>query len=117
MGYLKGTWQSLRGLRVRLDHEDHIQYACIWIIACVHLHSFIIAHQKDINIATDEFFQNGLRIIEEDRRRDDELRTVRETLAMEVERAQQVARDIDLMSGKVKREELKLELFRHLFSQ
>ena len=30
---------------------------------------------------------------------------------MEVERAQQAARDIELMRGKVRREELKLELF------
>jgi hypothetical protein len=50
IGSLKGTWQSVCGLQVRLDHEDHIQYASIWIIACIHLPSFIIAHQKDINI-------------------------------------------------------------------
>ena len=117
MGYLKGTWQSLHGLWVRLDSEEHIQYACIWIIACVHLHSFTLAHQKDINISADDFFQNGQKIIDEDRRRYTELRRVRETLAMEVERAQQAARDIELMRGKVRREELKLELFRHLFSQ
>ncbi|KAF9235925.1 hypothetical protein BU15DRAFT_18629, partial [Melanogaster broomeanus] len=45
IGYLKGTWQSLRGLRVRLDHEAHIQYACLWIITCIHLHSFTLGHQ------------------------------------------------------------------------
>ncbi|KAF9235105.1 hypothetical protein BU15DRAFT_51774, partial [Melanogaster broomeanus] len=102
MGYLKGTWQSLRGLHVCLDQEDHIQYACIWIIACIHLHSFILRHQQGINISMDSFFRKGQQIMEEERLRDTELQEIREQLAMEEENSRQEGRDIGLMEGKIK---------------
>ncbi|KIK91257.1 hypothetical protein PAXRUDRAFT_149899, partial [Paxillus rubicundulus Ve08.2h10] len=61
MGYLKGTWQSLQGLHVHIDQEAHIQYACI------HLHSFVLGHQQDINILMDSFFHKGQQIIDDER--------------------------------------------------
>ncbi|KIK90440.1 hypothetical protein PAXRUDRAFT_801751, partial [Paxillus rubicundulus Ve08.2h10] len=57
IGYFKGTWQSLCGLHVRLDREVHTQYACLWIITCIHLHSFTLGHQKGINIQEITFFE------------------------------------------------------------
>ncbi|KIK78549.1 hypothetical protein PAXRUDRAFT_163710 [Paxillus rubicundulus Ve08.2h10] len=81
IGYLKGTWQSLRGLCVRLDKDDHIQYACLWIITCIHLHSFVLGHHKGINISRDTFFRKGLEIMEEERVWIVELQEIREQLA------------------------------------
>jgi hypothetical protein len=111
MGYLKGTWQSLRGLRVHLDQEDHIQYACM------HLHSFILGHQQGINISMDSFFHKGQQIINDERARDARLLEIREQLTMDEENSWQQGRDVELMKGKIKREELKLDLFRHLYCQ
>ena len=73
MGYLKGTWESLRGLRVRLDNEVHVQYASLWIITCLHLHAFTLGHQRGVNISQDLFFRHGLQILAEEAQRDAEL--------------------------------------------
>ncbi|KAJ3502372.1 hypothetical protein NLJ89_g8916 [Agrocybe chaxingu] len=39
VGYLKGRWSSLRGLRVAINNSAGLQYATLWIIACIHLHA------------------------------------------------------------------------------
>ncbi|KIK81897.1 hypothetical protein PAXRUDRAFT_154971 [Paxillus rubicundulus Ve08.2h10] len=100
--YLKGTWQSLQGLHVHLDKEDHIQYACLWIITCIHLHLFVLGHQKGINISRDTFIRKGLEIMEEERVRIVELQEIREQLAREAEEARAERRDVELYKGKLK---------------
>ncbi|KIK75198.1 hypothetical protein PAXRUDRAFT_173491 [Paxillus rubicundulus Ve08.2h10] len=117
IGYLKGTWQSLRGLCVRLDSEDHIQYATLCIITCIHLHSFALGHQTGINISSDHFFQKGLQIMAEEQERNAEWVAIREQQANEEERARDEARNVELLRGRIKREEMKLSLFRYLYNQ
>jgi len=117
IGYLKGTWQSLRGLRVHLDNEDHIHYATLWIITCIHLHTFALGHQMGINISSDCFFQKGLQIMAEEQVRNAEWMAIREQQASEEDRVRDEARNVELLEGKLKREEMKLSLFRYLYDQ
>jgi hypothetical protein len=117
IGYLKGTWQSLRGLRIRLDNEDHIHYATLWIITCIHLHTFALGHQMGINISSDCFFQKGLQIMAEEQVRNAEWMAIREQQASEEDRVRDEARNVELLEGKLKREEIKLSLFRYLYDQ
>ncbi|KAE8228482.1 hypothetical protein CF326_g6581 [Tilletia indica] len=42
-GLLKGRWASLRGLRLRVLNEEHMQGVCNWIIACCVLHNVLIS--------------------------------------------------------------------------
>ncbi|KAH7918950.1 hypothetical protein BV22DRAFT_991691, partial [Leucogyrophana mollusca] len=45
VGFLKGPWSSLRGLQLRIDHPNHLQYASLWIMTCIVLHSFAMLHK------------------------------------------------------------------------
>ncbi|KAJ8580320.1 hypothetical protein M405DRAFT_834491 [Rhizopogon salebrosus TDB-379] len=103
MGYLKGTWESLRGLRVRLDNEDHVQYASLWIVTCIHLHAFTLGHQKGI--------------LAEEAQRDAELQEAMEQRVNLEEQGKEESWDITLLEGKLKREELKKSLFEYIYSQ
>jgi hypothetical protein len=45
IGFLKGRFQSLKGLRLTINNrEDHI-YATQWIMACVAVHNFALLHE------------------------------------------------------------------------
>ncbi|KAG1721981.1 uncharacterized protein EDB91DRAFT_1088280 [Suillus paluster] len=102
MGYLKGTWESLRGLHVYLDTETHIQYASLWIIPCIHLHAFSLGHQKGVNISQDQFFHRGLQILAEETCQDAELQEAIEQRANAEEEGREYSRDITLLEGKLK---------------
>lgn len=41
-GILKGRWQSLSGLRVRISNHKRYQFAVQWIVACTVLHNILI---------------------------------------------------------------------------
>ena len=41
-GMLKGRWKSLCGLRLKVDTDEHYEYAIQWIIACVVLHNVLL---------------------------------------------------------------------------
>ncbi|KAJ7698835.1 hypothetical protein B0H14DRAFT_2219712, partial [Mycena olivaceomarginata] len=46
VGFLKGHWSSLRGLRIAINNNKGIQYASLWIMACINLHAFAIRHEN-----------------------------------------------------------------------
>ena len=41
-GILKGRWQSLCGLRLRLKNQERYDFALSWIYVCVLLHNILI---------------------------------------------------------------------------
>ncbi|KAF8804572.1 hypothetical protein BYT27DRAFT_7106895, partial [Phlegmacium glaucopus] len=56
VGYVKSRWGSLRGLCVSIKGEKGIQYAMLWIIACIHLHSFAMQHKRGEDLSKNNFF-------------------------------------------------------------
>lgn len=117
VGFLKGRWPSLRGLCVAINDEDHIKYATLWIISCILLHAFAIGHETGINISTDVFYHKGIQIREKEAQMYAEWHNEREENAQRVEGEREEGRDIELLEGKIKREELKKSLFEFLYSQ
>ena len=114
VGFLKGRWSSLRGLRLRIDQPEHIQFACIWIISCIVLHSFAIEHEQGREVEVDDFFQDGIAILEQDRRANME---DSDEAHIRTEREREAAHDVELLRGRLRREQLKRDLFMYLDSQ
>ncbi|KAF9536532.1 hypothetical protein CPC08DRAFT_652079, partial [Agrocybe pediades] len=69
IGFLKGRFQSLKGLRVAISDEDTHKYATFWIVACIGLHAFAMKcedEEKAMGTGTDtsveDFIRQGLDI-------------------------------------------------------
>lgn len=69
IGFLKGRFQSLKGLRVRITDERSHKFATLWVLACVALHSFAMtceqeerdaAGEESDNVDADPFIHEGL---------------------------------------------------------
>lgn len=45
IGYLKGCFQSLKGLWVLIDSSDAHILAMYWVAACIGIHSFALKHE------------------------------------------------------------------------
>jgi len=113
MGYLKGRWSSLRGLQLHIDHQGAKELTSLWIMTCIHLHNFAIGHERGSNVEADDFFVEGERLMLKERQ---------EWLEWEEHRAQALAAQeavyqdgsdeaMDLLAGRIKREQLKHRLF------
>lgn len=114
MGFLKGRFSSLRGLRVQINQPSHIHVASLWITTCIILHSFAMDHEAGMDVASDEFFHEGLRIMEEEKRNEAEWRQERENEQTRQEAMRDSNRDVELIRARLKREELKVTLFEEL---
>ena len=117
IGFLKGRWSSLCGLRVNINDEDKIIYATLWIVSCIHLHAFATGHETGINTSTDSFYHKGIKTMEKEAQKYANWHAEREANAGQIEAQREASRDIELLEGKLKREELKKSLFEFLFSQ
>lgn len=49
IGYLKGRFQSLKELRVRIRSAEDLAFATAWINACIVLHTFCMDQELEIN--------------------------------------------------------------------
>ncbi len=47
IGFLKGRFQSLKGLRVNIKDEASHKFATYWVVACIGLHSFAMRCEAD----------------------------------------------------------------------
>ncbi|KAF7300775.1 DDE Tnp4 domain-containing protein [Mycena kentingensis (nom. inval.)] len=103
VGYLKGRFSSLRGLRIRIDDQDSIGFATYWVIACMVVHNFAMVHERDINMDTDTFFLEGLRAVQSERQ--------------QIEELDADARDVELEIAEERRTEIKQKLFEYLDAQ
>jgi DDE superfamily endonuclease len=117
MGFLKGRWSSLRGLRIRINDEKGLQYAALWVTACIHLHAFAIDHEDMQFVNRDLFYRKGRKIARKERREYAEWRAEQELAALEDEMNAEERGEIELLEGKIKREELKKELLAYLDAQ
>ncbi|KAF8574641.1 hypothetical protein K439DRAFT_1371876, partial [Ramaria rubella] len=118
VGFLKGRWSSLHGLRLHIDNPSHIRFAVIWVTACIVLHNFAMLQEAEEDdrgdVELNEFFREGLGLIEEEQRMH-EARNLRadEHIAND-DRVREVAQDGQLIRGRLQRERLKNVLFEHL---
>ena len=117
MGFLKGHWSSLRGLHIRINDEKGLQYAALWVTACIHLHAFALDHEDMQFVNRDTFYKKGRKIAKKERREYTEWRAEQELAALEGEINAGGRGEIELLEGKLKREELKKELLAYLDAQ
>ena len=64
MGYLRGRFQSLKELRIRIRNAKDLDYAVAWINACIVLHAFCMDQELDIDqewLKDGQEFERGLR--------------------------------------------------------
>ena len=47
IGFLKGRFQSLKGLRIRIVDERSHKFATYWVLACVAIHSFAMQCEEE----------------------------------------------------------------------
>ncbi len=113
IGYLKGRWSSLRRLRIAVRSQKMLQYASLWVIACVHLHGFARQHEQG-DYQADEFFRKGRWYIHKQRRQEKEWRREIRRQAADDERRCGERNETELQEGKERREELKRALYEHL---
>lgn len=114
VGYVKGRWASLRGLRVSIKGERGIQYATLWIITCIHLHAFAMRHERGEDLSRDKFFRRGRRYQKKQRHIERRWRRDRQENMTNIEDGLDVDDDVELLQGKIKRETLKEELFKYM---
>lgn len=117
VGFLKGRWSSLRGLRVAINGEKGLQYASLWIVACINLHAFAMTHEDGNFTSRDQFYKEGRSYRRQQREVEKEWREERERVANEAEANRNNEDEIGLLEGKLKREELREELFNYLGMQ
>lgn len=106
IGYLKGRFQSLKGLRVYINSAQAHKYATYWVLACVAAHSFAMQCEADeraadADIDEDPFIREGLSSDSSDSDRN-------------VPVAAHAGRGQRLSAAKAKRESLKEHLFHAL---
>ncbi|KAF8581901.1 hypothetical protein K439DRAFT_1352693, partial [Ramaria rubella] len=101
VGFLKGWWSSLHGLRLHIDRPTHIRFATIWVSACIVLHNFAMLHEAEESdggdIELNEFFRKGLGLLDEERRNWEAQDASHENGV--VERDADRGHDIDLIRG------------------
>jgi hypothetical protein len=67
IGFLKGRFQSLRDLHIRINTEKNMKFAALWVTTCIAVHSFAMDHEDDSKVANDNFFIQGLGIMQAER--------------------------------------------------
>ncbi|VDC02626.1 unnamed protein product [Peniophora sp. CBMAI 1063] len=114
IGYVKGRWSSLKGLRVAVDDEKGLQFASLWITGCILLHNFALEHEQqhgqDFN--HDHFYRSGRRYSRRMREFEKEWRDTEED--WRADREAEADEDVALLEGRIKRKKLKEELFAEL---
>jgi hypothetical protein len=97
---------------VHINNEKDIQFAALWITACINLHSFAMDNENDMYVTRDVFYQKGLKIARKERRA--KTARKRRRLEEEYEADNEEDEDVEFLEGKLKREQLKKDLFIYL---
>ncbi|CAA7264516.1 unnamed protein product [Cyclocybe aegerita] len=114
VGYLKGQWSSLRGLHVAINNSAGLQYATLWIIACIHLHAFAMKHEAGQDMSSDKFYRQGKKYQRKQQHLERCWRQERRNRNAEEENQLDQVNDIGLLEGKLKRVELKESILEYL---
>lgn len=116
IGFLKGRFQSLKGLRVRIGNEANHKFAGYWVAACINIHAFALQceaeerdeedEDNDIDIGPDnnDFVAAGLEVDSSDDEEEHARRFVR--------RPHNATGRARVTVAKARREEIKQALFR-----
>lgn len=79
-----------------------MQFASLWITACIHLHTFAIDHEDAKFITRDRFYRLGQKIIRKEGQEWREWIEEREREAEQIEHDIDVQGEIELLEGKLK---------------
>ncbi len=117
IGYLKGRFQSLKELRIRINNAQDMSYASCWIQACIVLHAFAL----DMELETDEAWLEDGVVWERQQRENDRRQQLQDEIELASTNREDVSghsstrqRDRALREGKLRREQLKQHYFRTL---
>ena len=101
-----------------------MKFAALWVTACIAVHSFAMDHEDGSKVANDDFYIQGLEIMRvEKAAKEAELLAEEEALNaaraagqnVDVEMVEdQEDRDLNLLEGRLRREELKKALLQHI---
>ena len=47
---------------MHINNKNDIQFAALWITACINLHAFAVDHEDDTYMMRDVFYKKGLKI-------------------------------------------------------
>ncbi len=89
-------------------------YATLWVITCIHLHNFAMAHEGGENIDANTFFIEGQRLMEQERQEQEDWGRLQEQCLNNNEVEYNKDEQVELLEGKLKQEELKKALFEYL---
>ena len=93
-----------------------MQYAALWVTACIVVHSFAMDHEDGSNFAMDDFYIKGLGIMQAEKlakEAQDAAMAVGQYVDVEMVEGQD-GRDLNLLEGRLRREELKKGLFQSI---
>ena len=99
---------------MRINNERDIQFAALWITACINLHAFAMDHEDDIYTTRDIFYKKGLKIARKERRAKAARERRRLEEDYEADNEGEEDDEVELLEGKLKREQLKKDLFIYL---
>lgn len=97
-----------------MDDERGVQYASLWITGCIVLHAFAMDHEKDTPLSNNDFYKAGRKLMRDERRERESWQIEREEQLARAEADGEDGHDIELLEGRVKRENLKRELFKYM---
>ena len=100
MGFLKGHWSSLQDLHIHINNKKGLQYAVLWVTACIHLHAFTLDHEDMQFVNRDTFYKEGPKIAKKERWEYTEWRAEQELAALEDEMNAEERGEIELLEGK-----------------
>ncbi|KZT20122.1 hypothetical protein NEOLEDRAFT_1076394, partial [Neolentinus lepideus HHB14362 ss-1] len=103
IGYLKGRFHSLKGLRVSISDEASHKFATYWVVACIGLHAFALRSEQEERACDDEVDQDPFIAEGLSSSSDSEANALR---------TRQRRGGTRLQAAKARREELKHALFR-----
>lgn len=115
IGFLKGRFQSLKGLRINIIDEDTHKFATYWVVSCIGIHGFAMkceaeeraksGVEEDVN--TNDFILAGLSSDS------DSDANVNPRIVPTSQNSTRRGRAAGLAAGKARREQLKATLFEH----
>lgn len=100
-----------------------MQFAALWVIACIAVHSFAMDHEDGSKVANDDFYIQGLDIMQAEKAAkeaellaeaaQDAARVAGQDVDVEMAEDQE-DRDLNLLEGRLRWEELKKALLQHI---